>query len=83
MRAGLGRRVTIRLLRERCGRVHSHAGRAVVGAGNVGRRRNVVDDDRWRRRTLLATTDRRRVVGARVGRLVDGGRRVITCYTNR
>lgn len=64
----------------RCGRVHSRAGGVFVG-DDVGRRHNV-DDGRWRR-AVLVTTDRRRVVGARVGRLVDGGRRVTTCYTNR
>lgn len=64
----------------RCGRVHGRAGGVFVG-DDVGRRHNV-DDGRWRR-TVLVTTDRRRVVGARVGRLVDGGRRVTTCYTNR
>jgi len=67
----------------RCGRVHCRDGRAVVGGGDVGRRHDVVDDVLWWRRTVLATTDRRRVVGARVGQLVDDGRCVTTCYTDR
>lgn len=67
----------------RCGRVHSRNGRAVVSGGNVGRPYNVVDDVwRWRR-TVLATIDRRRVVGARVEQLADNGRCITTCYTDR